>query len=114
MNEVTISIGGKDRILKATFQNLMDIEKSLGCSVMKFIEPLIKEGKLQPTFEQAANIIFYGLNGNHENRLELRSVQNELAEKGISTYIGVIAEFLAGCLTGSKKNPIAAETSQQK
>lgn len=110
MNEVTINIGGKDRVLKATFQNLMDIEKSLGCSIMKFIEPLVIEGKLQPTFEQAANIIFYGLNGNSENRLQLQSIQNELAEKGISSYIGVIAEFLASCLTGSKKNPIATET----
>jgi hypothetical protein len=112
MNETEIEIGGKKRILKATFQNLVDIEKALKVSIMAFITPLATSGMFQPTYEQASHIIYHGLNGNADNRMELKHIQNELVEKGIRDYIPVIAEFLVGSLQGTKKKTeVEAENS---
>lgn len=76
---------------------------------MTFITPYAKEGMFQPSFEQASHIIYWGLNGNADNRLELRKIQEELAENGITEYLPTLIGYLIGCVSGSKKNPQAAE-----
>jgi hypothetical protein len=112
MNETAIEIGGKSRILKGTFQNLNDIEKALDCSIMAFITPYVRERLFQPTFKQAAAIIYHGLNGNDANRLQLNSVEAEIAENGLGEYLPTLIEFLIGSISGSKKKPVTeAENS---
>ena len=110
MNETNINIGGKARILKGTFQNLNEIEKALGCSIMAFITPYIQEGKFQPTFSQLSQIIYQGLNGNSENRMTLAGIENEIAENGIFEYSQTAIEFLVRCIAGTKKKPTTAES----
>lgn len=102
-NTVKINIGGKERELIGSFQNIVDIEKDIGESIFALIQPVFKGENAGLTFNQVVSIIYYGLRGIPDNPLERQSIINELIDNGYVVYINDALAFLLACVSGAKK-----------
>lgn len=86
-NTVKINIGGRERELIGSFQNILDIEKELNTSIFSLIAPVFNGGSPSLTFGQVVTIIYFGLRGIPDNPLERQSIINELMDKGYVVYV---------------------------
>ncbi len=97
-NSVNIEIGGKTRKMVATMQNLYDIEENIA-PLVSLIKKTTSNGSGLKISEMI-DIIYYGLNGNADNRLERKSIENAMFEKGYMSYMTPVQSFLLVALSG--------------
>lgn len=104
MNHSKITIAGKQRTLKATFANIVAIEADSGVGLISLVNKAIKA---ELTHNDVLSIIYNGLNGNAEDRLEKSQIIKEIEEKGMVNFYGPVSEFLTVSLKGGdeKKEP---------
>ncbi len=103
-NSINIVIGGTEKKLIGTFQNMVDIETEMQKSIFKMVTPLITgEGSIDLTVKQMVSIIYLGLRGLPNNTLERESIQNEIMANGAIVYLDSCAAFLLSCISGCKK-----------
>lgn len=102
-NEVPIIIGGKERILRASFDALQGIEGRLG-NVMMLISK-VTSGDVGVT--QCTIVVYYGLIGNGDTRgfkdgetLSIEAVGNEVLKMGIGKAMKPVSDFLTLALAG--------------
>lgn len=99
-NTVNIEIGGKTRKMVATMQNLYDIEENVA-SIVSLIKKTTSTGAGLKISEMI-DIIFYALNGNSDNRLERKSVENAMFDKGYMSFMKPVQSFLLLALAGGE------------
>jgi len=108
-NQVDIEIGGKVRKLTATMQNLYDIEENVA-PIVSLIKKLERGEGLK--FKEMMNVIYYGLNGNSDNRLELKSIENNFKDNGYLKYLIPVQSFLYTSLMGGEAAAKGAESPE--
>jgi hypothetical protein len=96
-NEFAITLAGQERVMRADFTAIEAIEKALGKSIIA-ITGQVAGGDLSVT--AAAIIIFHGLRGNDDKRLDYRQVGNAVVEAGLSNVSIAVVEFVSACLNG--------------
>lgn len=104
-NETTIELDGEQRIMRASFTAIMNIERALGKSMTAIITK-IANGDLAIT--EAAHIIYHGLRGNDDKRLSFEQVGEAIMERGLSEISMPVVEFVSASLNGvslGKSNP---------
>lgn len=97
-NEVSISLAGETRTLRATFTAIRAIERDLGKSIIKVVDDLGLRGDISVT--DTATIIYRGLQGYGDTRLTLDQVGNALVQEGFTEKAASAAEFLRVALMG--------------
>jgi len=108
-NEVTITLAGEERTLRASFTAIAAIEKALGKSMMAVINK-VASGDLAVT--EAAVIIFHGLRGFDDTRLTYEQVGEAVVTAGVTKVSLPVVEFvniaLSGVEVGKPEEPVAA------
>lgn len=101
-NETEINIGadGKTRKLVGTTQNIFDIEANVGA--IAYLINKTRSGGEQLKYKEMIDIIYYGLNGNGDNRLEKKSIENELFRLGYIKLLGPVVQWLYLCTYGGE------------
>ncbi|WP_442577864.1 gene transfer agent family protein [Mesorhizobium sp. ASY16-5R] len=97
-NEVTITLAGEDRTMRATFGAIRAIEGALGKSMIALINQIGQQGDLSIT--DAATIVHHGLRGHDDPRLTLEEVGEGIVEAGLSKISLPVVEFVSRALSG--------------
>ena len=96
-NEVTITLAGEERIMRATFTAIVAIEKQLGKGMTAIISQ-IADGDLSIT--ESAYIIYHGLRGYDDKRLTFDQVGDGIVAAGIGNISMAVVEFVSKALSG--------------
>jgi hypothetical protein len=96
-NEISISLAGETRIMRATFTAITAIERALGKSMTAIINQ-IAGGDLGVT--EAAHIVFNGLRGNEDTRLSFEKVGEAIVQAGLGNVSVAVVEFVSMSLNG--------------
>lgn len=106
MNTVEIEIGGKVRIMRATFANMTALEKALGENFTAIVNRFSYDmsGLSIPKnvgFNDVVQILYCGLHGSANDYMELKAIQKEIEEKGLVEFIPYCLGFLSVALRGA-------------
>lgn len=118
-NQVDIDIGGKVRKLTASMQNLYAIEENVGSiySLAQRVSLAYRDKQVREALnmKELINVIFYALNGNADNKLQIESIQNEVFKRGYNTFIVPVGTFLLKALAGgeAQEKGVQEPTQQQ-
>jgi hypothetical protein len=107
-NEVEIELAGETRVMRATFAAIRGIERDLNTNVVPLIEKLAK-GDIGVA--QAAVIVFHGLHGNKDTRLNLEKVGEAIMDAGLSQVMEPVVKFISCALEGVKMGKPEPETA---
>lgn len=109
-NEVSITLAGEERTMRATFTAIAAVEKALGRSMVAIINK-VAGGDLGVT--EAATIVYHGLRGNEDTRLSYEQVGEAVVEAGLgnvsAAVVGFVSIALSGVEVGKPKEPVAAQ-----
>jgi hypothetical protein len=96
-NEVSITLAGEERIMRATFTAIVAIEKALGKSMTAIINQ-VAAGDISIT--DSALIVYHGLRGNQDTRMSFEQVGEALVEAGMAAVSLPVVEFVSRSLSG--------------
>ena len=117
MNTLEIELGGKTRTMRATFANMVALEKALGENFTSIVNRFSydTDGLAMPknvSFNDIMQIIYYGLHGDASDYMELKAIQKEIEAKGLLEFVPYCMGFLSIALRGannSKKSEAQTE-----
>jgi hypothetical protein len=98
-NEVTLTLAGEERTMRATFTALRSIEQALGVSIIKLIG---RVASADMGLGDTATIIFHGLKGFGDTRLSLEEVGEAVLEAGRTNLIKPVMEYISKSMDGVK------------
>lgn len=96
MREIKINIGGKDRFLKPTFENICRLETETGKSAMLYGQ---KIQSVNVSVKEVSDIIYHGLHGDADF-MELSDIGKCVVEDGVMQYYLPITHFIQTALGG--------------
>lgn len=98
-NEVKITLAGEERTMRATFEEMCEIEQRLGKSVVALMGRIANRDF--GVFE-TATVIFHGLRGHGDTRLSFPEVGAAVMEAGIVPLASPVMEFIGVSMKGVK------------
>jgi hypothetical protein len=98
-NEVTITLAGQERTMRATFSALRSIEQSLGTSIIGLIK---RTASADLGLGDTATIIFHGLRGHEDTRLTMEQVGEAVMNEGLTNLLKPVMEFIGKSMDGVK------------
>lgn len=119
-NEVSITLAGKERTMRATFRAMSDIERDLKVNWLRFAQKMAA-GDIG--INEMSRIIFHGLKGFGDTRsvmtdeagaLTVEDVGDALLETGMDAVAPAIIQFIQIGFHGTKpvgKPDVVAETA---
>ncbi len=96
-NEVTITLAGEERTMRATFAAMRGIEQALGQSVISLMS---KIGNRDMGIGDTATIIFWGLKGFGDTRLTFEQIGDAVMEAGLIPLALPVMEFIGKSMNG--------------
>lgn len=117
MNTIEIEVGGKVRTMRATFANMVALEKALGENFTSILNRFSydMDGLAIPknvSFNDVVQILYCGLHGSANDYMELKAIQKEIEEGGLIKFVPYCMGFLSIALRGannSKKSEAQSE-----
>lgn len=98
-NEVSITLAGEERTMRATFEAIRNIERALNLSIVKLIA---RVSQADMGLTDTATIIYFGLRGHDDTRLTLDQVGEAVMEVGLTSMIKPVMEFIMKSMGGVK------------
>lgn len=96
-NEVTITIAGEERTMRATFGALRAIEQTLGTSVLGLVKKAMHS---ELGIFETAVVIFNGLKGFDDTRLSLEQVGEGVVIEGLNSVTMPVLDFIGKAMKG--------------
>ncbi len=99
MNQVPITIAGKDCFMRPDMRALMAIEDGLGTKILRLIQAF-------NTFDAGAadiiEVVYQGLISG-SGKIDKETIKADLDIQGLAVYLKSASDFLGMALTGPKK-----------